>query len=667
MALPLSDGTRCYDPCLWIDPKGRLWYLFNRSIKDSKQHGVYARICNKPDASSPKWGAEFRVGFDGPFSFRINKPIALSTGEWIMPVTHALEPVAAWAGFDPKQVQGVGISTDKGKSWTLHGAVRTTGAALENMIVELRDGRLWMLIRTGSFLWESHSSDRGRTWTEGKPTTIATPHSRFFIRRLSSGNLLLVNHYKFTGRSHLTAQISTDDGATWNDGFTLDERGGPNFPNGVPGGVSYPDGVQYRDGLIWVIYDRDRNGTGEILLAKFREEDVLAGKNVSGVVTLKQVINKLDRPRLVPANWDAKAAADKVMQRLVNTSSPRVKGAHDAEFVCVGERAYVVAEANDVKAGESADWPFIYATMSVVNLKTLAVEKVIDFARGEQRFENETLPVGACFVPRIIQKDADTLRCYFTSEEPGKRESQVWFIDFNLDRKVFENRIYRAQIKTASGVYNMQPRFFHADAISYGFNRKAIDYGLYLFEFKIIGGSTYAVINNFPGGQNALSVANESLDTFEIIGHYNNPYELKLTESAVNRLPDGTWMAICRQEGGNRNYVFTTSTDGKIWTTGEHRNFVINGTNSKPTFDKFKGIYYLGWQEAMTINGVGRSIFNIDISEDGKNWERKYRFESEKSFQYPSFCEYNGNIWLTVTQGDTDVSRKERIMFGKLE
>ena len=26
MALPLSDGTRYYDPCLWIDPKGRLWY-----------------------------------------------------------------------------------------------------------------------------------------------------------------------------------------------------------------------------------------------------------------------------------------------------------------------------------------------------------------------------------------------------------------------------------------------------------------------------------------------------------------------------------------------------------------------------------------------------------------------------------------------------------------
>ena len=138
---------------------------------------------------------------------------------------------------------------------------------------------------------------------EGKPTTIATPHSRFFIRRLASGNLLLVNHYKFTGRSHLTAQLSTDDGATWNDGLLLDERSG----------VSYPDGVQDKDGLIWITYDRDRGGAGEILLAKFKEEDVAAGKNVSGAVSLKQVVNKLDKPASAPK------PAVKVTQELLNS------------------------------------------------------------------------------------------------------------------------------------------------------------------------------------------------------------------------------------------------------------------------------------------------------------------------------------------------------------
>jgi hypothetical protein len=135
----------------------------------------------------------------------------------------------------------------------------------------------------------------------------------------------------------------------------------------------------------------------------------------------------------------------------------------------------------------------------------------------------------------------------------------------------------------------------------------------------------------------------------------------------VNRLPDGTWMAICRQDGGNRNYVFTTSPDGRTWTLAEHRAFIPSGTNSKPTFDRFGGVYYLGRQDVAQIHGVHRSVFNIDVSTDGRIWQRKYRFKTEKSFQYPTFLEHDGTIYLTVTQGDHSPSRKEQIMFGWLE
>ena len=67
------------------------------------------------------------------------------------------------------------------------------------------------------------------------------------------------------------------------------------------------------------------------------------------------------------------------------------------------------------------------------------------------------------------------------------------------------------------------------------------------------------------------------------------------------------------------------------------------------------------------IDKVSRSVFNLDVSKDGKTWERKYRFETTKSFQYPTFVEANGQVWFCVTQGDSDPSRKERIMFGRLE
>jgi hypothetical protein len=60
-------------------------------------------------------------------------------------------------------------------------------------------------------------------------------------------------------------------------------------------------------------------------------------------------------------------------------------------------------------------------------------------------------------------------------------------------------------------------------------------------------------------------------------------------------------------------------------------------------------------------------VFNLDVSRDGVHWERKYRFETDRSFQYPTFREHDGAIYLTVTQGDPGVGGKARIMFGRLE
>ena len=298
LGAPRRDGTRAFDPVPWIDPKGRLWYIFNRDNETTGLRGVHARICEAPDAPNPVFGPEFRIGIDVPYSFCMNKPIVLSSGEWVMPLTYQKQ--VSKTTPRPARFQGIGISSDEGKTWTLRGSVPEAPRGSENMIIELKDGRLWMLWRTGAgCLYESFSPDKGITWSKGAQTTIANPDSRFFIRRLASGNLLLVNHFgndpkarhSHDRRSHLTAQLSTDDGRTWNTGLLLDERKR----------ISYPDGVQDKDGVIWIIYDRNRRGIiehnhpeyGHILVAKFREEDVAQGKNVSGAVVLRQVINSI--------------------------------------------------------------------------------------------------------------------------------------------------------------------------------------------------------------------------------------------------------------------------------------------------------------------------------------------------------------------------------------
>src|SRR5690606_14005542 len=121
-----------------------------------------------------------------------------------------------------------------------------------------KDGSLWMLIRTRYGIGESRSNDRGYTWSPVVPSKIQHTSSRFFISRINSGNLLLVKHGPIdmrTGRSHLMAFISEDDGHSWSNGLLIDERPG----------VSYPDGQQTRDGIIHITYDYNRTKEQNIL------------------------------------------------------------------------------------------------------------------------------------------------------------------------------------------------------------------------------------------------------------------------------------------------------------------------------------------------------------------------------------------------------------------
>jgi len=385
---------------------------------------------------------------------------------------------------------------------------------------------------------------------------------------------------------------------------------------------------------------------------------------------IRAVVNKYASPdydRILPSGWDPKLKGDNVLKGMHNVCSPQIKGAHDGHFVIADKKAYITYMANDVQPDENPQWPFIYNAMSIVDIETGAIRKILPFASSEKVYNNEKLPVGSCFVARILQKDKNTLRVFFASENPGVRQSQTWYIDFDIETESFNSNIYKAKLKTKDGVFDMQPRYFFRDAVAYGFTGDEPDYGLYPFDIKQIKNKFYISLSVFPFGPLGFGKLNKEMNTFEVIAYYFQPLEFKLNESALERLPDGSWMAITRQELGSRNYAFSTSKNGKDWTSHEYLDFVPNGTNAKPVFERFNGIYYLGWQEETRINNVSRSVYNINISRDGVHWERKYRFETEQSFQYPHLVQYEGSIYLTITQGDTHASRKERIMFGKLE
>jgi hypothetical protein len=309
MVLQAPRLCHTYDPCLWMDPAGKLWFFWAQSagLQDGRM-GVWAMTTAQPDAEDPAWTAPRRISN----GVMLNKPTVLKNGTWLLPVGYWRDSTSVPnITFDEKEIapytnaglahdlgeergSNVVASTDGGKTFERIGQVRIPGTRVdEHMIVERRDGSLWMLLRNTGGIAQSVSKDGGRTWTAGEIHFQGRVFSskRFFLRRLPSGSLLLVRNDAPDGsRSRMTAFISDDDGTTWSGGLLLDERES-----------SYPDGTIAADGTIRVIYDHQRytenregkKGVGAVMMAAFREEDVRAGKLVSADGRLRVVISQL--------------------------------------------------------------------------------------------------------------------------------------------------------------------------------------------------------------------------------------------------------------------------------------------------------------------------------------------------------------------------------------
>ena len=293
---------RIYDPCLWIDPHGVLWMSWTqaRGFNDGRS-GVWVSQCSDPDADNLVWSPPRRIAN----GIMMNKPIVTSKGDWLFPTaiwcdTSGSVPTERH-GLENEQFSNVYASLDEGRTIALRGHADIPHRSFdENMIVEKRDGSLWMLTRTFDGIGESFSTDGGYTWTPGRKSHIDGPCSRFHIRRLRSGRLLMINHYQFDqridledimsqgnvkswkGRSHLTALLSEDDGQTWPYYLLLDERNE----------VSYPDAKEAADGMIYVCYDWERVTQREILMARFTEDDILQGHLSDKRSKLRVLVNK---------------------------------------------------------------------------------------------------------------------------------------------------------------------------------------------------------------------------------------------------------------------------------------------------------------------------------------------------------------------------------------
>jgi hypothetical protein len=264
----------------------------------------------------------------------INKPIVTSKGEWLM-------PAAIWHQDNSCRVM---VSTDQGKTWALRGTANVPKARRqcdEEMMVERKDGSLWMLVRTADYgIGRSVSTDNGKTWTEVQDY-LHDATSRFHLRRLKSGNLLLIKHGPLDqriGRKDLTAYLSTDDGKTWKGGLLIDERST----------VSYPDATQAPDGTIYAIYDWNRADDKNILMTTFTEKDVLAAAYLSDKARSRVLINQATG--INPKPWLKKPAP---VELRTNADGAALRTGSPAAFVLPAEESGTAQPGNPVFSNRS--------------------------------------------------------------------------------------------------------------------------------------------------------------------------------------------------------------------------------------------------------------------------------------------------------------------------
>ena len=174
------------------------------------------------------------------------------------------------------------------------GGVGHHSGVIEATIEQLRDGRLWMLMRTNwGVFWQAVSDNEGLSWKHFKPTNIDASSAPGLLQRLASGRLLLVwnrvcpegkDSYPLSGgdgvssevahsnhREELSMMFSDDDGTSWTPPVVIarvtDKSQGPC--------LAYPRVFEAQPGEVWIT--TTYAGFGGYLSVRVFESDFASG------------------------------------------------------------------------------------------------------------------------------------------------------------------------------------------------------------------------------------------------------------------------------------------------------------------------------------------------------------------------------------------------------
>jgi hypothetical protein len=225
-----------------------------------------------------EWSRPKRI-FEG-YVGSINGVTQLASGRIVLPFAYWIGERRMGPPTGPNVTTTV-YSDDGGRTWRQSTAELTAPCyegyngsnygACEPTILQLADGRVWMLIRTQTgWLHESFSPD-GVRWSEPKPSRFRSSNSPAWLTRLPDGRIVLLwNNCEntsringkgvYTNRDVLHAAVSADKGRSWRGYREVCRDPFRNEPPPKRGdrGTAYPHAVATAEGLILCITGQGR-------------------------------------------------------------------------------------------------------------------------------------------------------------------------------------------------------------------------------------------------------------------------------------------------------------------------------------------------------------------------------------------------------------------------
>ena len=178
------------------------------------------------------WSEPVRLPYEGYGGAGNDRAIQISTGRVLLPCWVSMDKLGSTHAY-------CFYSDDRGKTWKKTALISTpkgtTGrgsdpAAEEPMVIELKDGRLMMIMRVYlKSIYVCYSDDQGATWNTPTSSGIPAPGSMSTIKRLPGGDILLIWNWaevkNISGpwpRNFISSAVSTDDGENFSSVRHLD-------------------------------------------------------------------------------------------------------------------------------------------------------------------------------------------------------------------------------------------------------------------------------------------------------------------------------------------------------------------------------------------------------------------------------------------------------------